>query len=151
MTYQELNDLLAQNPGRGITFLLPDGANIPAHFHLTEVGHVRKNFVDCGGTVRESASCVLQLWVTKDVDHRLDSTKFSKILKMAEPFFESFELPVEVEYEHQVISQYPLTSATTSPSTITFQLGTKHTACLAPDRCRIPIFELACNDSQGCC
>jgi len=32
---------------------LPNGDFVPKHFHVTEVGCITKNFIDCGGTVRE--------------------------------------------------------------------------------------------------
>ncbi len=34
---------------------MPNGAYVPPHFHLTEVGTMVKKFIDCGGTVREEA------------------------------------------------------------------------------------------------
>jgi hypothetical protein len=30
-----------------------------------------KEFIDCGGTVRSTNACVLQVWVANDVDRRL--------------------------------------------------------------------------------
>ena len=35
-----------------VNFTLPDGTSVPEHFHVTEVGLITKNFIDCGGTVR---------------------------------------------------------------------------------------------------
>lgn len=35
-----------------LNFVLPNGTIVPQHFHVTEVGQVTKNFIDCGGTVR---------------------------------------------------------------------------------------------------
>jgi hypothetical protein len=32
---------------------------VPTHYHITEVGKVQKDFIDCGGTVRSSTACVL--------------------------------------------------------------------------------------------
>jgi predicted transcriptional regulator len=32
-----------------VTFQLPDGTTVPEHFHVTEVGLITKNFIDCGG------------------------------------------------------------------------------------------------------
>ena len=36
-----------------VNFRLPDGSYVPEHFHVTEVGVVTRNFIDCGGTVRK--------------------------------------------------------------------------------------------------
>ena len=35
-----------------ISFKLPNGDLVPNHFHVTEVGRVTKNFIDCGGKIR---------------------------------------------------------------------------------------------------
>ena len=36
-----------------INFQLPDGKFVPEYFHVTEVGLVTKNFIDCGGKIRK--------------------------------------------------------------------------------------------------
>ena len=35
-----------------IGFQLPNGNSVPKHFHVTEVGKVVKDYIDCGGNVR---------------------------------------------------------------------------------------------------
>lgn len=35
-----------------LEFQLPGGQFVPAHFHLTEVGHVTRNYIDCGMIAR---------------------------------------------------------------------------------------------------
>ena len=35
-----------------IGFQLPNGELVPSHFHVTEVGKITKDFIDCGGKVR---------------------------------------------------------------------------------------------------
>ena len=32
-----------------LKFQLPNGQFVPAHFHITEVGNVTRNYIDCGG------------------------------------------------------------------------------------------------------
>lgn len=44
----------------------PDAAFVPAHFHITEIGRIQKDFIDCGGTVRSAVTCLLQVWVAHD-------------------------------------------------------------------------------------
>ena len=143
MTVREFRTLLEAHPGISMHFMLPDKAFVPAHYHITEVGRVHKDFIDCGGTVRSTTSCVLQVWVAHDVEHRLETTKLAKILQIAQPLLESDDLPVDVEYEDAVVSQYPIGGAEITPGGILFYLGTKHTACLAPDKCGV--------DGTGCC
>ena len=87
--------------------------------------------------MRSLTSCVLQVWVASDVDHRLETTKLAKIMEIARPLLKSDDLPVEVEYEDAVVAQYPLGGAEVTPSGILFYLGTKHTACLAPEKCGV--------------
>ena len=143
MNVKEFRAVLEANPGAKMHFMLPDSSFVPAHYHITEVGRVRKDFIDCGGTVRSLSSCLLQIWVATDVDHRLETTKLAKIMEIARPLLESDDLPVEVEYEDSAVAQYPLAGAEVTPSGILFTLGTKHTACLAPEKCGV--------GGEGCC
>lgn len=143
MNLRQLERVLEGNPNQAIHIMLPDGDFVPAHFHVTEVGRVHKKFVDCGGTKRESLSCVLQLWTANDVDHRLDTTKLASILKLTRDLFENEDPPVEAEYESGVISQYPVGGFELTPAGLLLTLGTKHTDCLAPDRCGV--------GGTGCC
>jgi len=143
MTVAQFSALLAAHPGTRMHLMLPDRSFVPAHYHITEVGRVRKDFIDCGGTVRSFASCVLQVWVANDQDHRLDTTKLAKIVEIARPLLGSDDLPVEIEYEDRVVSQYPIGGVELTPAGILFSLGTKHTACLAPEKCGV--------DGTGCC
>ena len=47
-----LKAALAAAPALPLTVVWTDGEAIEPHFHVTEVGRVQKDFVDCGGTVR---------------------------------------------------------------------------------------------------
>jgi len=143
MNVTEFHNLLAAHPGEKMHFMLPDKSFVPAHFHITEVGRVQKDFIDCGGTVRSATTCLLQVWVAHDVDHRLETTKLAKIIEIAQPLLGSDQLPVEIEYEGEAISQYPLGGAESTPSGLLFYLGSKHTACLAPEKCGV--------GGTGCC
>ena len=143
MTVKEFCTALAANPNAKMHWMLPDNSFVPAHYHITEVGRVQKDFIDCGGTVRSTTACVLQVWVANDVDHRLESSKLASIMDVAAPLLQSDELPVEVEYEEGVISQYPIGGMEVTPSGLLFYLGTKHTACLAPEKCKV--------GDTGCC
>ena len=48
MQLHELKSLLRAHPDSTQHVILPDGDPIAAHFHITEVGHVAKPFIDCG-------------------------------------------------------------------------------------------------------
>lgn len=146
-------DVLASHQETSIQMMLPDRSFVPAHFHVTEVGRVQKDFIDCGGTTRSSASCVLQVWVADDLDHRLNTTKLAAIMRLAQSLLQTTDLPVEIEYESEVISQYPLAGIEVTPAGLLFLLGSKHTACLAPDRCGVPGGESSscCGGTSTCC
>lgn len=151
MTLERFVALLSANPGVAVHLMLPDRSLVPVHFHVTEVGQVQKDFVDCGGTIRSSASCVLQVWVANDVSHRLDTTRLAKIIHKGTELFKTTAIPLEVEYDNGVISQYPVQEAEVSVSGIILHLGTKHTTCLAQDRCGVKLDVLSSCSTPGCC
>lgn len=151
MTLEEFTAVLADNPNAEIQLMLPNGSFVPTHFHVTEVGRVQKDFIDCGGTIRSVTSCVLQVWVADDIDHRLNTTKLEKIVGLATSLLKTTEMPVEIEYDAGVVSQYPLTSVETTSSKLLLRLGSKHTACLAEDRCGIIPAGTSCCATPGCC
>src|SRR5438094_5280997 len=100
MKLNELKSLLRSHPSSFPRFVLPDGEQIPAHFHITEVGHVTKRFIDCGGKLYDrNDTCLLQTYVADDVDHRLNAGTFSKILELGARVLPHDDLDVEVEYD----------------------------------------------------
>ena len=80
----------ALNYLKTIEFVLPNRDAIPAHFHVTEVGLVKKHFIDCGGTVRKEEVINFQLFTATDYDHRLSVEKLQTIIKVSE---ELLQLP----------------------------------------------------------
>jgi hypothetical protein len=143
MKISELKNLLIGHPDSNLRFSLPTGGEIPADFHVTEVGHVVKRFIDCGGTLHSKEACVLQVWLANnDKDHRLTAGKLASILELAKPLIASQDLDVEIEYEDTVISQYPVASFEAKRGELTFTLEEKHTDCLARE---------ACGLESGCC
>jgi hypothetical protein len=117
-----------------VIFQLPNKSFVPEHFHVTEVGVITKNFIDCGGTVREEKVVNFQLWEAADYDHRLAPSKLNNIIELSERVLNiNPELEIEVEYQGDTIGKYGL-----SYNGIYFQLTSKLTACLAEDSCGIP-------------
>lgn len=137
MNVAQFRAALLASPDASLHLMLPDGDFVPAHFHVTEIGRVQKDFIDCGGTTRSAVTCLLQVWVANDTEHRLTAGKLAGILKTATPLLGSDELAVEVEYERDAVSQFPVAAAETTPAGVLFHLGRKHTDCLAPDECGI--------------
>ncbi len=99
MTLHELQNLLSQHADKAFQLRLPGGSTVPVSFHITEVGHVKKSFIDCGGQFHETESCQLQAWVGSDEDHRIASGKLAGILRKASFLLPDPEIPVEIEYE----------------------------------------------------
>ncbi len=136
MNLRELTTNLIEHRGKNLRFILPDGDPIAADFHVTEVGHVVKRFIDCGGTQRKTEAVMLQAWVAaNDPDHRLTAGKLVGIIDLAGPILPSDELEVEVEYEGCAVSQYPVTGARAEGNELHFTLTNKHTDCLAKEAC----------------
>jgi hypothetical protein len=152
MNITELKKVLELHSDKGLKFILPNKDAIPAHFHITEVGHVQKDFIDCGGTRRTSSSCVLQAWVaTNHEEHALSAGKLASILNLAGKILTSDELQVEVEFEAPYISQFPIETAETDGDAVTFHLTTKHTDCLAKEQCGLESANASCSTERGCC
>jgi Family of unknown function (DUF6428) len=135
MKLDELKSILRGHPDTLPRFILPGGEQIPPHFHITEVGHVAKKFVDCGGTFRDREACVLQTHVADDFDHRLKAKRFADILDLGRPILPGDDLEVEVEWDCCVVSQYPIASGRAVEDRLEFQLGAKRTDCLAQQKC----------------
>lgn len=159
MTLAEFKTLLSGNSQKCFQVALPDGSPVPISFHITEVGRVQKTFLDCGGTLREQVTCQLQIWVGEDIDHGIETGKMASILKKAEPYLPDETVPVEVEYEKEIISQYSVEGALVSEEAVVLKLSHKHTECLAPELCGLPSIPSgqgvgqsdACSGNTGCC
>jgi hypothetical protein len=148
MNLKELIMLLDEHKDAALYIMLPTGDFVPEHFHITEVGRVQKDFIDCGGTVRKNVFCSLQAWCAHDVEHRLVAGKLAKILKLGEKVLGTDDLSVEVEYGADVVSHYVLADVEVTPKGLLFMLVGKQTDCLAPDKCGVT--EKCCVGS-GCC
>jgi len=140
---------------------LPDGTAVESHFHVTEVGEVTKNFIDCGGKVRRERVASLQLWSANDYNHRLEPGKLVKIIEIAERQLGLGDLPIEVEYQGPTtIQKFDLAASGNGE----LHLQPKATACLALEECGLPpvakkMVSLAgsfskggsCTPGSGCC
>lgn len=142
-----------------VTFQLADGTYVPEHFHVTEVGQITKNFIDCGGVIRTEKVVNFQLWNADDYEHRLKPSKLLHIIKLSEEKLGIEDADIEVEYQQDTIGKYSLEFNGT-----TFLLKNKTTACLAEDACGIPSEKIKkslidipintinnCTPGGGCC
>jgi hypothetical protein len=140
-----------------IGFQLPNGTFVSSHFHVTEVGKVTKDFIDCGGKVRNETVINFQLWEQNDYDHRLHPEKLINIIALSEKMFMFEDLEIEVEYQgEETIGKYNLDF-----DGVNFLLTSKVTACLAIDACGISVEKTkvdipevqssGCDPTSGCC
>ena len=140
-----------------LRFELQNGSSVPAHFHVTEVGMITKNFIDCGGMVRNEKVVNFQLWNANDTDHRLEPQKLLNIIALSESVLGIEDLDIEVEYQAETIGKYGLDFNGKN-----FVLTSKQTACLAMDACGIPPTKMkvrladlqnapVCTPGGGCC
>lgn len=131
MKINELKEHLSKL--RKIGFELPNGKLVPAHFHVTEVGKITKDFIDCGGVVRHEEVVSLQLWKADDYNHRLNPDKLLDIIQLSQDRLQIDNLEIEVEYQGDTINKYGLDFTGKY-----FLLTTKKTDCLAKDNCGVP-------------
>lgn len=141
-----------------VSFELPNGTMVPAHFHVTEVGEITKHFIDCGGTVRIEKVVNFQLWEANDFEHRLAPQKLLNIIQLSEKVLNVGDYEVEVEYQAETIGKFNIDFNGTN-----FVLINKKTDCLAKDNCGIPTEKLkvklielvpeqnCCTPGGGCC
>jgi len=134
MTLYDLQNALEANPELLPRFVLPDGDYIPAHAHVTEVGHVIRHFIDCGGLTGKEEKVLLQTHVGNDTDHRLRSDRFAKILKLGNRVIPSEDLDVDVEYDCCVVAQYPIAEARPDSEHLNLILRRGRTQCRAQER-----------------
>ncbi|MBL4668988.1 MAG: hypothetical protein JKY30_06960 [Flavobacteriales bacterium] len=142
-----------------VSFRLPNGKFVETHIHITEVGMIKKQFIDCGGVVREELKVGFQLWKDdNDIDHRLLPKKLSHIIELSEKHLTILDEEIEVEYQAETIGKYGVEF-----NGFEFVLTNKLTACLAEDNCGIPeakekvaLADLqennsCCDPTSGCC
>jgi hypothetical protein len=154
MTLSELKSLLAGYADCHFRLCLPDGSPVPVSFHITEIGRVHKTFMDCGGTLRERTTCQLQVWVGNDYDHRIETGKMAGILEKGKSLLPDESVPVEIEYEDRVISQYTIEGYDLTEEAVILMLAHKHTECLAPELCGLQMPDLrlpAIDGKSSCC
>jgi hypothetical protein len=157
MKLSEIKKIL--NTVETVNFQLPNGNFVPEHFHVTEVGLITKNFIDCGGVVRKETVVNFQLWDANDFEHRLKPQKLIHIIELSEKVLGIEDFEIEVEYQDQTIGKYDL-----GFNGKDFELLNKATACLAQQQCRIPaeksklqLTQLnadsgnSCTPGGGCC
>lgn len=149
MKTSEFKEMLEAHPENELAFIFPGGNSIPSHAHVTEVGRTEKTFLDCGGKLRQTALCSLQIWVADDEEHRLKAGKLAAIFEKASGLLGTDDPELQIECQQDSISLFSVQEASLSNGVLAFNLETKQTACLATDVC-LPKEDECCSGS-GCC
>ncbi|MCM8568258.1 DUF6428 family protein [Gramella jeungdoensis] len=139
-----------------IVFELPSGDLVPRHFHITEIGKIKKQFIDCGGTIRNEEKISFQLWEANDYNHRLHPEKLVGIIELAKDKLNLSDSEIEIEYQGTSIEKYEVDFDGEN-----FLMHNTKTDCLAKDKCGVPsqkpkvrLSELqnaCCTPDSGCC
>lgn len=136
--YQQFIDSLSKIPQSPIEFYLPSGNQIPAYFHLTDVGSVFRHFIDCGSQVRNEYYVQIQIWLGKDIEHRLNGETILKILSHSDIVLDKLpdlkSADVIIEYKEELTSQYPIAHIEQTDQVIKIYLKSSETQCLATIR-----------------
>ncbi|HSZ72974.1 MAG TPA: DUF6428 family protein [Cytophagaceae bacterium] len=138
---------------KSVSFELPNHKMVVPHFHITEVGTVTRNSIDCGGNLHHNSFVNFQIWQNEDIDHRLTPIKLLNIISKSEQLFGNMDFEIEVEYQTDTIGKYNL-----GVKGENFVLIPTHTDCLAKDDCGVPVLEPVqkqktntCSPGGGCC
>lgn len=115
-------------------------AQVPQCFHITEIGQVAKDFLDCGGTRRAEAWLQLQVWVGPDHDHRLSPHKLAGILRKGVAGGFGADRPIRLECEDPsapvpVAGLYALAGFGWAGGVLVCEATPVRTTCLAMDKC----------------
>jgi hypothetical protein len=145
MTVNQLAKQLQKHPAARARFVLPDSNRIPAHVHLSEVSHVFRKYIDCGGVTGTEEKVVLQTHVGDDIDHRLTSDHFAKILQLGKRVIPHRDLEAAVEYDCCVVAQYPIGRVESEGEHVNIILERGRTQCRARDR------RQAAESAPACC
>jgi hypothetical protein len=161
MTYSDmsLNELIGifskMSLETKIQFCLPNGTYIPKHFHVTEIGRIQKDFVDCGGVKRKEEYCSMQLWVAGDVDHQIALEKLMKIIEAGSDL-DLGNLPVMFEYQTDTLGLYFVNLVQIGMNSTIIHLRSVYANCLAPDKCGVgqcgvPVCAIKKPEKNKCC
>ena len=86
--------------------------------------------------------------MANDEHHRLSAGKLAGIIHKGRELLEDDTLPVQIEYEEELVSQFPLSSVSQDEGVIYLHTGLRHTDCLAKELCTP---DTGCCTTGNCC
>lgn len=152
INYQKFNQVLSDNSDKLVEYYLPNGQKIHGHYHITDIGSVTANFIDCGGQVRSEQHVQIQLWLGADLDHTLTAQKSQSIFKRSQAVLNLLDdlenSAVLIEYKTDLVALYQLGKADVTADRVKFYLQDRTTQCLAALRHEQ---EIADGQVTNCC
>ena len=121
MNLTSFKNALAQTDIERLEISFEGGGKLEPHFHITEVGKVTRDFVDCGGVLRKTETCLLQTLVADDTDHRLSPKKLLGIIEKAALLGLADDVEIELEIQGSTIETYRLANTTGEGHTLRFK------------------------------
>ena len=161
MTLTQLKSLLREHSGRHFRIQLPDGEAVP----------VPSTSPKSAASIRFSSTAAASSGNRSPASSKFGSARLrspdrdrqnGRHPRQGRLYLPDESVPVEIEYEDQVISQYTIPSHEISPEAVVLQLAHKHTECLAPELCGLPALappapeirlkiQAPCCGPTGCC
>jgi hypothetical protein len=150
MKFGEFKQLINQKPDREIVIYLPNNEIIPKHFHLTDIGTITHNFIDCGGVVGQNSWVQMQLWVADDIEHRITTTTLDHILHQSQEILNdvnSHNVVIEYQTSGGSATKYDIKNIEIT-DTFNIHLANVNTTCLEIER--NPNTN-KCGNNSSCC
>jgi len=97
ITFTELKKLVVK--AHKISFELPNGKLVPAHYTITRIGEQVSKYIDATGKIQQHKFLVLQFLPSGTYNHRLHPEKLQKLLELAEQAFDTSTSAIKVTYQ----------------------------------------------------
>ncbi len=145
MLLRDIKQFLDRQADKPVFLRLPTGDPTPFAFHIIEVGHMRGTFMDGDGQTRETHACRLRVRVGGRRKHWLDAAEMLAVLRMASEIFPGEDLPVEFQFENDVLTQYAVAEIEGWEEILLFRMAEEYSACDArPGGIRAPSADPVC-------
>lgn len=163
MKTQEFLDILKNNQDKSLLFEYAPGQLVGAHYHITEVKHLKIDAVDCGANTDTWNETIIQLWESPSEIGKTEYMTAYKALGILNKVgtMKPYDLNSEVKIEygnslfhtaHLFIDDYEIHG-----TNLLLKLVVTKTDCKAKETCRVPetVFvneeESCCTPGGGCC
>ncbi len=156
MKTQEFLDILKNNQEKSLLFEYAPDQLVGAHYHITEVKHLKIDAVDCGANTDAWNETVIQLWESPSEIGKTEYMSAYKALGILNKVgtMKPYNLTSEVKIEygnalfhtaHLFIDDYEI-----NETNLLLKLVVTKTNCKAKETCGVPE-TVAVNTEEACC